>query len=206
MEAMGAAGQQDLEIGDVSELEEESLVKGEEPVEEFVEIRLFKSVLRFGSRLRVEIPTYNVNLDLEELIDQRTALEKYFDYEDVDEEKQVKFAITRLRGHGTLWWDGVQEEMESKNKAMIKRWSRIISKLKGKFLPKYYQWTLFRKMQNLRQKLTIVKEYTKEFYKINTRVGHLDDTPKRVARYINGLRFEIQDDHLNLFNIPINFL
>ena len=39
-----------------------------------------------------------------------------------------------------------------------------------------------------------VREYTKEFYKVNIRSGHIQDTPERVARYVNGLRFDIQDE------------
>jgi hypothetical protein len=32
-------------------------------------------------------------------------MDTYFDYKDVDEEKKVKHAITRLREHATQWWD-----------------------------------------------------------------------------------------------------
>jgi hypothetical protein len=32
-------------------------------------------------------------------------MDKYFDYEDVNEEKKVRHATTRLKGHATLWWD-----------------------------------------------------------------------------------------------------
>jgi hypothetical protein len=39
-----------------------------------------------------------------------------------------------------------------------------------------------------------VKEYTKEFYKLNIRVGHIEENPEKVARYLNGLRYEIQDE------------
>jgi hypothetical protein len=39
-----------------------------------------------------------------------------------------------------------------------------------------------------------VKEYTKEFYRLNIRVGHIEENPEKVARYINGLRYEIQDE------------
>ena len=35
-----------------------------------------------------------------------------------------------------------------------------------------------------------MKEYTKELYKVNIREGYVEDNPKRVARYINGLIFE----------------
>ena len=39
-----------------------------------------------------------------------------------------------------------------------------------------------------------MKEYTEEFYKINLRVGYIEDTTKKVARYLNGLKFDIQDE------------
>jgi hypothetical protein len=39
-----------------------------------------------------------------------------------------------------------------------------------------------------------VKEYTEEFYKLNIRAGHRENDEEKVVRYINGLRYEIQDD------------
>jgi uncharacterized protein YjbK len=38
-----------------------------------------------------------------------------------------------------------------------------------------------------------VKEYTKEFYKISIKVGHRESDDEKVARYMNGLRYDIQD-------------
>lgn len=45
-----------------------------------------------------------------------------------------------------------------------------------------------------------IKEYTKEFYKVNIRVSHVEDNPERVAIYINGLRYEIQDE-MNMLSL-----
>ena len=39
-----------------------------------------------------------------------------------------------------------------------------------------------------------VKEYTEEFYLVNLREGHVEDTPEKTYRYINGLRLDIQDE------------
>ena len=39
----------------------------------------------------------------------------------------------------------------------------------------------------------IVKEYIEEFFKLSIRDGQTQGDIKRVARYINGLRYEIQD-------------
>ena len=46
----------------------------------------------------------------------------------------------------------------------------------------------------MRQKLMSVKEYTEDFYKINIRVGHRESDDEKVARYMNGMRYDIQDE------------
>jgi hypothetical protein len=48
-------------------------------------------------------------------------------------------------------------------------------------------------MQNLRQKMMSVKEYTEEFYRINIREGHRESDDEKVSRYMNGLRYDIQE-------------
>ena len=45
-----------------------------------------------------------------------------------------------------------------------------------------------------------VKEYTKEFFKLSIRVGQTQGDVERVARYINGIRYEIQDE-INFLNL-----
>jgi hypothetical protein len=70
----------------------------------------------------------------------------------------------------------------------------MIAKIKAKFIPRDYQISLFRRMQNLRQKLMTVKEYTEEFYRVNIRAGHREIDDEKVARYLNGLRYNIQDE------------
>jgi hypothetical protein len=38
-----------------------------------------------------------------------------------------------------------------------------------------------------------MKEYTEEFYRLNIRAGHHESDDGKFARYMNGLRAEIQD-------------
>jgi hypothetical protein len=68
----------------------------------------------------------------------------------------------------------------------------MVAKMKAKFIPKNYQITLFRRMQNLRQNLGSVKEYTEEFYRINIRAGHQKSDDEKFVRYMNGLIYDIQ--------------
>jgi hypothetical protein len=78
----------------------------------------------------------------------------------------------------------------------------MVAKIKAKFIPKDYQINLFRRLQNLRQKGLTVKEYTKEFYRLNIRAGHRESDEEKVSRYINGLRYEIQDE-INMVTMRI---
>ena len=58
----------------------------------------------------------------------------------------------------------------------------MVNKVKNKFLPTNYQVSLLRKMQNLRQKEMIMKEYTEEFYRLDIRFGPVDDDVEKIAR------------------------
>jgi hypothetical protein len=194
---MGVKQRHKADAGDTSESEDEGDAgqgAGEIPTEDATNERLIKSITRMSSKTNMDIPTYEGNMDAEELLDWIRALETYFDYEDIEEDKKVKHAVTKLKGHAALWWDELQADRRWKGKKKIKRWDRMVAKMKAKFIPRDYQITLFRRMQNLRQKLMTVKEYIEEFYKINIRAGHRESDDEKVARYMNGLRYDIQDE------------
>ena len=130
--------------GDTSD--EEVFEEEEETTAETPEVKILKSIFCASSSLKVDVPFYSGNLDPKELIDWISAMNKHFDYAEVKEDRQVRFVVTKLRGHASLWWDGVQEERILKHKAKINSWSRMTAKLRGKFLCKYYKLILFRKM------------------------------------------------------------
>jgi hypothetical protein len=98
----------------------------------------------------MEIPMYEGNIDVEEILDWIRPLDRYFDYKDVEEDKKFKHAITRLKGLATLWWDELQADRHCKGKKKIKSWERMVAKMKAKFIPREYQINVFRRMHNLR--------------------------------------------------------
>jgi hypothetical protein len=185
-----------VSAGDLSDSESEIEFEHEEEVavEDASKKRLIIAIARMGAKAKMDIPVYKGNLDAEELLDWIRALDTYFYYEDFEEDKKVKHAVTRLKGHATLWWDELQADRRCKGKQKIKSWDRMIAKMKAKFIPGDYQIYLFKRMQNLRQKLLTVKEYTEEFYRLNIRAGHRESDDEKVARYMNGLRYDIQDE------------
>ena len=61
--------------------------------------------MKASSRPRLEVPMYEGNLNVEELMDWINALNKYFDFEEIEDKKKVIYAATRMKGHGAIWWD-----------------------------------------------------------------------------------------------------
>jgi hypothetical protein len=67
--------------------------------------RLIRAIARMSSKTKMDIPIYEGSLNAEELLDWIRALDTYFDYEDIKEDKKIRHTVTKLKGHATLWWD-----------------------------------------------------------------------------------------------------
>ena len=44
------------------------------------------------------------------------ALNKYFDFEEIEDKKKVRYAATRMKGHASIWWDELQIHRERRGK------------------------------------------------------------------------------------------
>ena len=93
------------------------------------EMNLLRYVLGSSSRPKPSLSTYDGNLLAEGLIDWIGDLDRYFDYEEIEEDKKVKLVVTRLKGHAALWWDSVQAKRKNNNKSVIKSWDRMIANM-----------------------------------------------------------------------------
>jgi hypothetical protein len=146
LEAMETVQRRAPDAGYVNEEESEDIKVEEIAGGDVVEERLLKFVVKMGDREKIDIPMYEGNLDVEELLDWIRCMDKYFDYEDVDEEKKVRDVVTKLKGHASLWWDELQADRRSKGKPKINNWDIMVAKMKVNFIPKDYQINLFRKL------------------------------------------------------------
>jgi hypothetical protein len=103
---MEAMQRRTLATEDVSDAESEEIEVEEVIGEDAAEERLLKVVVKLGARAKMDIPMYEGNLDVEELLDWIRSLDKYFDYEDVEEGRKVRHVVTRLK----CWKNKIAEQ------------------------------------------------------------------------------------------------
>jgi len=99
-----------------SKVEEEAGHVEEVTIEDASTERLIKAIARMSSKTKMDIPVYEGSLDAEELLDWIRALDTYFDYKDIEEDKKIRHDVTKLKGHAALWWDELQANKHSKGK------------------------------------------------------------------------------------------
>ena len=67
--------------------------------------------------MKVEIPSFSENLDIESFLDWIYEVEKFFDMAYISEMKHVKFVTYKLKGGTTAWRDQLQITRRRKRQA-----------------------------------------------------------------------------------------
>ena len=122
-------------------------------------------------RLKLDIPSFDGHLHIEDFLDWLKTVESFFDYMDVLAEKQVELVAYKLKGGASIWWDQVLINRRREGKGPIRSWARMRKLLKSRFLPSDYQQQLYRQYQLCRQRDRPVRDYAEEFYRLNARTN-----------------------------------
>ena len=59
-------------------------------------------------KLKVDIPFFSGNLNIEDFTNWVAEIDKLFDYMKVLDEKRVKLVACRLKGGASAWWEKLQ--------------------------------------------------------------------------------------------------
>ena len=154
---------------------------------------------RWESGMRTEIPEFHGSLQAEEFLDWLATVEEILDFKGVPEDKRVPLIATRLRGRATAWWQQTKLTRSRLGKEKIATWEKMKKHMRSAFLPYNFQRMMYQRLQNLKQGMRSVDDYTTEFYQLVARNEVQETEDQLVARYIGGLRPQLQDT-MNLFD------
>ncbi|XP_026395740.1 uncharacterized protein LOC113290343 [Papaver somniferum] len=143
-------------------------------------------------KLKADIPPFNGNCKLEDLLDWFYEVEAFFDFMEVPDHSKIKLVAYKLKGGAAAWWKKLGEDRRNAKKPPIKTWERIRNLMRLKFLPQDYRQQLFLKLQSCRQRARLVEEYVAEFYNLIARNQLKESEEQLVARFIDELNNLIQ--------------
>ena len=81
--------------------------------------------------------------------------------------RKVHFVKAKLKGTASLWWHNVQNQLYKTGQPPIDIWDGMNLKMKVHFFPVYYEQHMYTKLFYLKECTKLVKEYTKEIYKLS---------------------------------------
>ena len=105
--------------------------------------------------MKVNIPSFSENLDIELFLDWIYEMDKFFDMTYVLMETQVKFMTYKFKGGGTTWWDQLQVSQRRQGKQPM-TWRRMRHLPQGRFLPPDYQQIFYNQFEQYRHGTRIV--------------------------------------------------
>uniref|UniRef100_A0A2N9F6N0 Reverse transcriptase n=1 Tax=Fagus sylvatica TaxID=28930 RepID=A0A2N9F6N0_FAGSY len=128
----------------------------------------------------------------QEFVDWLSTVERVFEYYEVPEQKKTKLVGVKLRGRASAWWEQVQVHRLRRGKPKVQEWAKMKKKLSAQFLPHNYAQQLYQSLHTLRQ-TGLVEEYGDRFYQLIARIDLMETEEQTVARFISGLKLNIQD-------------
>ena len=88
--------------------------------------------------MKVELPSFNGNVSIEEYLDWVSEVEKFFDYIGIADHKQVCLVAYKLKGGVSSQWDHVQLNRTIEQKFLIRSWRRMKRLMADQFLSPDY--------------------------------------------------------------------
>ncbi|KAI9180743.1 hypothetical protein LWI28_007723 [Acer negundo] len=186
------------ETGGDSEEEEESDEENEIPQRRRRVPEADDNML-WESGMRIEVPEFQGSLQLKEFLEWVGIVEEILEFKKVPEREKVALVSTRLRGRAAAWWQQLKLTRNRSGKPKISDWEKMKGKLRAEFLPHNFQRLMYQRLQNFRQGMKSVDEYTTEFYQLLVRNDIQETQDQLVSHYCGGLRTQILD-MINLFD------
>ncbi|KAF2295882.1 hypothetical protein GH714_034837 [Hevea brasiliensis] len=87
-------------------------------------------------KLKMDIPTFDGDLDIEGFLDWLTEVDHFFEYVKIPEERKVKLMAYRLKGGASVWWDRLKKTRRPEGRNPVTSWRRMQQLLRGRSICK----------------------------------------------------------------------
>ena len=118
-------------------------------------------------------------------------MELVFDCHNYSENKKVKPAVIELSDYAIVWCHQLMLNKRQNREPALETREEMKRVMRKRFVPNYYYWELYKKLQSLRQGNHSVDEYYKEMEVAMAKEKIEEDREATMARFLEGLNREI---------------
>ncbi|XP_043700306.1 uncharacterized protein LOC122651028 [Telopea speciosissima] len=143
-------------------------------------------------KVKLDLKEYNGKHDPIAFHDWLSALDDYFKWFRLSEDRKMQLATTKLIGGARDWWRTHEDRLIRRHMEPI-TWAAMKEILKEKYLPPSYQRRLHDQLNTIRQGTLTVEEYIDKFNDLLSRTGVDENDDQLISRFKLGLRVDIKD-------------
>nr|XP_027186283.1 uncharacterized protein LOC101514004 [Cicer arietinum] len=145
---------------------------------------------------KIKFPSFHGKSDPEAYLDWELKIDQLFEAHDIREDMRVKLVTLEFKDHALLWWDQNVKERKRCGARQLDDWDELKALLRKRYVPSHYQRELHQKLQRLKQGSKSVEDYYKDFETLIIRSNIREDDDAIIARFLDGLSYEIRDVEL----------
>jgi len=119
--------------------------------------------------------------------------EQIFNVYKVQEDQKIKLASLEFVDYAMQWWHKNVMDIGLNKRSIVVTWDDLKDCMHVQFVPPHYRKELLLKLQRLQQGPRSVDEYIKDLETTLTKINMHDGEQSKIARFVSGLRREIQD-------------
>ncbi|XP_068476952.1 uncharacterized protein [Phaseolus vulgaris] len=141
----------------------------------------------------VKVPSFNGDSDPNVYLDWEAKCEQIFNTYEVEEDQKVKIATLEFVDYAMKWWHSYVTNICYNKRPPVVSWNNLVECMHFRFVPPHFRKDLMLKLQRFQQGMLSVDAYFKELETLLLKVDLRESEEALIARFVSGLRRDIQD-------------
>jgi len=141
----------------------------------------------------VKLPSFSGECDLNVYLGWEAKVEQIFNVHEVQNDQKVMLASLEFMDYAMQWWHKTLMDIGLNKRPTVVSLEGLKECVRARFMPPHYRKNLLLKLQMFHQDTLSVDAYFKELETILTNINMHESEESKMARFVSGLRRDIQD-------------
>ncbi|XP_068503607.1 uncharacterized protein [Phaseolus vulgaris] len=141
----------------------------------------------------IKVPSFSGDSDRNVYLDWEAKCEQIFDVHEVHEDHKVMITSLEFIDYAMKWWHSVVKDIIYNKGRPVDSWNTLKQRMRLRFVPPHFRKDLMLKLQRFQQGALCVDSYYKVLKTLLLKVDMHESEEAMIARFVNGLRKDIQD-------------